>query len=101
MWGNGCPRAFQALRCRFESDHSLHLVLSVVSMQHAGLLTREVVVRVHPEGPTFPFVREHPDGDIVEGKDAALSARQYGFESRCPRQDAPLRREGTATLEVS
>ena len=30
---------------------------------------------------------DHPEGDIVEGKDAALSAREYGFESRCPRQD--------------
>jgi hypothetical protein len=26
-------------------------------------------------------------GDIVEGQDSALSAREYGFESRCPRQD--------------
>src|SRR5262245_25292849 len=26
------------------------------------------------------------EGDIVEGQDAALSAREYGFESRCPRQ---------------
>ena len=131
---------------------------SVVSMQHAGLLTRVVVVRVHPEGPwpcspsgqrqqveslssggssppvatigswrnwqtrhaqtvqigvripasrPFPAWRkwltppaqdrracgfeshrwDHPEGDIVEGKDSALSARQYGFESRCPRQD--------------
>lgn len=30
---------------------------------------------------------DHPEGDIVEGKDSALSAREYGFESRCPRQD--------------
>ncbi len=30
---------------------------------------------------------DHSEGDIVEGKDAALSAREYGFESRCPRQD--------------
>ena len=46
---------------------------------------------------------------MVEGKDTALSARKYGSESRCPRQDGliceptnqELRREGTATLEVS
>jgi hypothetical protein len=30
---------------------------------------------------------DHSGGDIVEGKDSALSARQYGFESRCPRQN--------------
>src|SRR5262249_14119218 len=100
---------------------------SVVSMQHAEPLTREVVVRVHPEGPDDyvaqrqrrqveslssggsnpPMVTrpargaigrrgtlrpcrsgfespraDHSGGDIVEGKDAALSAREYGFESR-------------------
>ena len=52
MWGNGRPRALQALRCGFESRHSLQRSTPfVVSTQHAGLLTREVVVRVHPEGP--------------------------------------------------
>ena len=25
MWGNGCLRAFQALRCGFESRHSLQV----------------------------------------------------------------------------
>ena len=55
----------------------------------------------NPREPTNR--RGHAEGDIVEGKDAALSAREYGFESRCPRQDglASMRREGTATLEVS
>lgn len=33
---------------------------------------------------------DHPEGDIVEGKDAALSAREHGFESRCPRQDGAV-----------
>ena len=107
-----------------------------MSTQHPGLLTRVVVVRVHPEGPsrlvaqladaarsdradrgsnprepTIPAWRnrwDHAEGDIVEWQDAALSARKYGFDSRCPRQDGLvatkqvlLRREGTATLEVS
>ena len=86
-----------------------------MSTQHPGLLTRVVVVRVHPEGPsrlvaqladaarsdradrgsnprepTIPAWRnrwDHAEGDIVEWQDAALSARKYGFDSRCPRQD--------------
>ena len=47
----------------------------------------------NPREPTIPARGfesprwDHSDGDIVEGKDAALSAREYGFESRCPRQD--------------
>ena len=148
MWGNGCLRAFQALRCGFESRHSLQVAMvewkdgapvrpklgfdprwrlhaSLVSMQHFSLLRSTVRVQVPGEAPSGGTPTDsprgakadaprsdrgdlgsnpseatirawrnveshrsnHPEGDIVERKDAALSAREYGFESRCPRQD--------------
>ena len=46
----------------------------------------------NPREPTNHW--NHPEGDIVEGQDAALSAREYGFESRCPRQDGRTDAEG-------
>ena len=155
MWGNGCLRAFQALRCGFESRHSLQSLCSVnaacralnpggggsspprgtsghVAQSGRGNRLRAcpVAVRVRPWSPSargatgrrgtsrpcrsgFESPRadhsqrggvglrsrpkpdrpalgracgfgshrwDHPEGDIVEGKDAALSAREYGFE---------------------
>src|SRR5437879_1487645 len=41
----------------------------------------------HPSTGFESHRGDHSEGDIVEGKDAALSAREYGFESRCPRQN--------------
>src|SRR5262249_3365417 len=92
--------------------------------KHTGPLTRGVMVRVHPEEPmamTNPSVAEQayaavsntalpassagqmwvripPLGPSWRGhsrrKDAALAAREYGFESRCPRQDGGRLAEG-------
>jgi hypothetical protein len=143
MWGNGSRRAFQALRCGFESRHSLQRwsggTNGHVAQSGRGNRSRacSVAVRVRPWSPSargaigrrgtlrpcrsgFESPRadhspawrkrltppaqnrctcgfeshrwDHPEGDIVEGKDTALSARQYGFESRCPRQDGLVSR---------
>jgi hypothetical protein len=40
-------------------------------------------VRIPPPGPSW-------GGHSRRAEDTALSARRYGFESRCPRQDGPV-----------
>ena len=53
--------------------------------------TVQIGVRIPASRPSQHWFEshrgDHSEGDIVEGKDAALSAREYGFESRCPRQN--------------
>ena len=61
---------------------------SVAEMAYGSAQTRLNASASRADSCGFESHRwDHPEGDIVEGKDAALSAREYGFESRCPRQD--------------
>ena len=61
MWGNGCLRAFQALRCGFESRHSLHC-----SPSARGAIGRRGTLRPCRSGFESPRADQSP-GTILGG----------------------------------
>ncbi len=92
--------ALPARRDGFDTRRPNQFSPSVVSTAHAGLLTRAVVVRVHPEGPPLSPARRIPASrpsqhgwDHSEGTRGrwggrfVVSEEHDGFESRASRQN--------------